>query len=72
MHTDNFIINYGTAWQTIKCIAKLLPHFDGKSTSTFIVKAIDSINAGAFVIASEEKEIFGVFNLVGKEQTDNL
>ena len=66
MHTDNFIINDGTAGQTIECIAELLPHFDGKSSTTFIVKAIDSINAGAFVIASEQKEIFRIFNLVGK------
>lgn len=72
MHADNFIINHGTAGQTIEGIAKLFPHFDGKSTSTFIVKAIDSINAGTFVIASEQEEIFGILNLVGKEQAHHL
>lgn len=66
MHADNFIINDGTAGQAIEGIAKLLPHFDGKPSTTFIVKAINPINTSTFMIATQQKEIFGIFNLVGK------
>ena len=35
---------------------------------TFIVKAIESIDAGTLMVASEEKEVFGVFDFVGQEK----
>ena len=36
---------------------------------TFVVKAVDAINAGAFMIASQEEEVFRILNLVGQQQT---
>ncbi len=42
------------------------------STLTFIVKAVDSVDAGTFVISSEQEEILWIFDLVGKQQTDSF
>lgn len=33
---------------------------------------INSINTGALVIAAQQEEILGIFDLVGQEQTDRL
>ena len=37
-----------------------------KQALTLIIKAIDSVDAGTLVIASEEKEVFWIFYLVGQ------
>lgn len=34
---------------------------------TFVVKPIDAVNAGAFMITAEDKEVFWIFDFVGKE-----
>jgi hypothetical protein len=66
MHANDFIINHGAARQAVESIAKLLPHFDRKPTTTLIIKAIDSINASAFVVSAQEEKVFGVLDLVGE------
>jgi hypothetical protein len=67
MHTDNFIINDGTAWQAVECIAELLPHLDGKPSTALIIESVDAINASAFMIAAKQKEIFRILDFIGKE-----
>ena len=39
---------------------------------TFVVEAIYTVDARAFVVASKDEEVFWVFDLVGEEQTDGL
>jgi hypothetical protein len=72
VHTDNFIVNDGTAGQTVECIAKLLPHLDGKSATALIIEPVNAINARALVISSQEKEILRILDLVCKEETDDF
>jgi hypothetical protein len=66
VHADNFIINDGTAGQAVECIAKLLPHFDGKSATALIVESVNAINARSLVISPQQKEILRVLDFVGK------
>lgn len=72
VHTNDFIVDNSGAGQTIKSVAKLLPHFHRKAATTLIVESVNAIDAGALVIASEQKEILRILDLVGKEQTDNF
>ena len=72
MHADNFVINDGTARQAVKGVAKLFPHFDREAATAFVVKAINPINAGTLVVASQQKEILWVFDFVGKQQRHNF
>lgn len=39
---------------------------------TFIIEPVDSVDAGTFVIATEQKEILGVFDLIGQQQADRF
>ena len=66
MHANDFIIDDGRTGQAIESVAELLPHFDGEAAAAFIVESVDAVNAGAFVVAAEQKEIFGVLDFVGK------
>ena len=72
MHANNLIVDNGGTRQTIEGITKLLPHFDRETSTTLIVKTIDAIDAGAFVIPAEQKEIFGVFDFVSKQKTNHF
>lgn len=39
---------------------------------TFIIKAIYPVDGGTLVITSQKKEILGVLDLIGQQQTDCL
>jgi hypothetical protein len=53
MHTNNLVINDSAARKTVEGVAKLLPHLDGKSTTAFIVKSINSVDSGTLVVSSK-------------------
>ena len=72
MHADDLVVNDGRTGQTIEGVAELLPHLDRIATTAFVVKAVNAINAGAFVVASEQEKVFRVLDLVGKQQRDHL
>ena len=68
MHAEDLLIYEGCYWQCIKYITEHSPEFDGVSTLAFIVEAIDTVDGGTLVVSPNAKEVFGVFDLVGKEQ----
>ena len=72
MHANDFIINNSATWQRIKCIAKVFPHLDRKPAATLVIKAVDSIDTGTFMISSEEKKVFRIFDLVSEQKTHNF
>ena len=39
---------------------------------TLIIKAIDTVYRGAFVVATQQKEVLWIFDFVGKQQADRL
>jgi hypothetical protein len=72
MHANNLIINDGTARQTIKSVAKLLPHLDREATAALIVESVNPIDSCALVVAAQKEKVLGVLDFVGKEETNNL
>ena len=39
---------------------------------TFVVKAVNSVDGGALMVAAKDEKVFGVFDLVGEEKTNRL
>lgn len=72
MHTNDLIINDCCTRQTVECIAELLPYLDIIATTAFIVETINAVDAGTFVVPSENKKIFGIFNLVSEKKANYL
>ena len=64
MHTEYFLVDESSDGQAVENVTEDLPESDGISSLTFIVKAINSIDLCAFVIASQKEEVLGVFDLV--------
>ena len=72
MHTENLVIDQSSDWHTVENILKFFPESDRISIFTFIVEAVDSVDAGALVVAAQQKEILRVLDLVGQQQADGL
>lgn len=45
---------------------------ESPSSLTFIVETVDTVDACTLVIASQQKEVLWVLDLVGQQQTDGL
>ena len=41
-------------------------------TLTFIIKAVDAVDAGTLMVAPEKEEVFWVLDFVGQQQADGL
>lgn len=67
MHTKNFLINDGSNWEAVETICESLPELDVITTFALVIKPIDTIDGGALVVSSQEEEVLGVFDFIGKE-----
>lgn len=70
MHCEDLLVNYGSNWQAVETVGEGLPQFNVVSAFTFIIKAVYPIDARTFVIPSQDEEVFRVFDLVRKKETD--
>jgi hypothetical protein len=79
MHTQDFLINKGSDRHDIEDIREEFPEFKvvlsftfDKRIFTFIIKSINPVNGGAFVIAPEQEEVLGVLDLISKHERNTL
>lgn len=72
MHGEDLLVDDSGDRKAVETIGKSLPQLDVVATLALIVKAIDTVDRGALVVTSEDEEVFGVLDLVGKEQADGL
>jgi len=69
---EDFVVENSGDGETVEAVRECLPQFDRESTLAFVVEPVDSVNGGAFVIATEKKEVLRVLDFVSKEKTDRL
>ena len=72
MHAQNPLVNDGGDWQHVETAAEFLPQRDGIPPLALVVKAIHSIDVGAFVISTQEEDMVRVFHLVGHQQAEGF
>lgn len=72
VHGEDLFVNNGGNWQAVEAIGKGLPQLDVVPAFAFVVKAVDTIDAGAFVISSEDEEVLRILDLVCQKQADSL
>jgi len=70
VHAKNLLINNCGNWETVEAIGEGFPEFDVVPSLALVVEAVDSVDAGALVVASQKEEVLGVLDLVGQQQTD--
>lgn len=67
MHGEDLLINDCRNGEAVEAIGESLPQLDVIPPLTFIVEAVDTVDGRAFVISTENKEVFGVLDLVCQE-----
>ena len=72
MHAENLIINQGCDWQAIETVRESLPQFYVVPPLAFVIKSVDPINRGAFMVPSQQEKVFRVLNLVRQQETYGL
>lgn len=72
VHGKNLLVDDSGDRKAVEAIGEGLPKLDVVATLALVVEAIDSVDRGALVVTSEDEEIFGVLDLVGKEQANSL
>ena len=72
MHTQYPIINKSTKWQNIEDFLELSPQFYIISSFALVIKTVHPVNLMAFVVSSEEEEVFWVLDFVREEEADGL
>jgi hypothetical protein len=72
MHSKDLLVNDCCNRQAVEAICKCLPKPDVVPSLTFIVKAVDTVDGGRFVVAAQNEEIFWIFDLVGEKKAYSL
>ena len=72
MHTKDFFINNCCDWQTVETIGKGFPELDGIAALAFVIKSINTIDRGTFMVSSEDEKVEGIFDFVSEEEADSF
>jgi hypothetical protein len=64
MHGEDLLVDNGSDGQAVEAIRERLPQLDVVAALAFVVEAIDTVDRGALVVASEDEEVLGVLDLV--------
>lgn len=72
MHGEDLLVDNGGNRQAVEAIGEGLPELDVVAALALIVESVDTVDRGAFVVTAENEEVFGVFDLVRKQQADGL
>lgn len=72
MHAKDFFVNNGSNRQTVEAVCESFPKLNVITSLALIIKAVDSIDGSAFMVASQNEKIFWVLNLISQKQADSL
>lgn len=72
MHTKNFLVDDSSNGEAVEAVSESFPKLHVVSSFAFVIKSINSVDGGTFVISSEKEEILRVFDFVCHQQADGL
>mmetsp|Transcript_15428 Transcript_15428/g.48182 ORF Transcript_15428/g.48182 Transcript_15428/m.48182 type:complete len:233 (+) Transcript_15428:607-1305(+) len=72
VHAQNLLVDPGSDGKAVEQIGKGSPQLNVVPALALVVKAVDAINGGTLVVATQQKEVLRVLNLVRKQQANRL
>lgn len=72
MHGEDLLIDNSCNRQAVEAVREGLPQLDIVSALAFIVEAVNAVDGGALVVATQDEEVLGILDFVGQQQTDGL
>lgn len=72
MHCKNLLVDNGGDWKAVEAVGECLPQLDVVPPLALVIEPVYSVNGSAFVVATKNKEVLWVLDLVCEEQADGL
>jgi len=72
MHAEDLVVYRGSNGETVEALSENFPEFYRIPSLALVVEAVDAVDGGALVVASEEEEVLRVLNFVSEEEADGL
>jgi len=72
VNTEHLFVNDSCDGKAVEAVSEGLPQLYAVSSLTFIIEAIDTVDGSALVVATEQEEILGILDFVGKEKANGL
>jgi hypothetical protein len=72
VHGEDLLVDDRRDGQAVEAISKCLPQLNVVPPLALVIEAIDTVDGGTFVVTTENKEVFRIFDLVRKEEADGL
>lgn len=72
MHGEDLLINDGGNGQAVEAVGKSLPKLDVVAPLALVVETVDTVDGRALVVAAQNEEVLGVFDLVCQQKADGL
>ena len=72
MHGEDLLVDDGSNRQAIEAVREGFPQLDVISSLAFVIEAINPVDRCAFVVATQNEEVFRVLDLVGEKEADCL
>lgn len=72
MHAQDLLIDESGNRQAVKAVSEGLPKLDVVSALALVVEAIDTVDRGTLMIASEQEKVLGVLDFVSEQEAHGL
>lgn len=72
MHGEDLLIDDGRNRQTVEAVGERLPQLDVIPPLALVVEPVDPVDRRAFVVPTQDEEVFGILDLVREEKADGF
>lgn len=72
VHGEDLLVNDGSNGKAVEAVGESLPELDVVSALALIVETVDTVDRGTLVVSTQNEEVLGVLDLVGKEKANGL
>lgn len=72
VHGEDLLVDDSGDGKAVEAVGEGLPQLNVVTALALVVEAVDSVDGGTLVVATEDEEVLGVLDLVGQEQANGL
>lgn len=72
VHGEDLLVDDSGDRKAIEAVGECLPQLNVVAALALVVEAVDTVDGRTLVVATQNEEVFGVLDLVGKQKADSL
>lgn len=72
MHRKNLFVDDSGNRKAVEAVGKGLPKLDVVPALALVIEAVDTVDGRTLVVATQNEEVLGILDLVGKQKANRL